>query len=122
MTLACTSNISLPLLIQASGIQVQTWYPSELHVQLLLSNYRRSLCILNIDRLYKNPSIPPHNRTCRATLDIGHLTSQSNSVSKQSVGISVVNVLLGSQASDEVVSVTTKVRGSLDLVEMGHLV
>jgi NMD protein affecting ribosome stability and mRNA decay len=82
-----------------------------------------SLCTLNNPTKYtKTQAYPPHNCTYRATLDIRHLTSQSNSVSKQSVGISVVDVLLGSQATEEVVSVTTKVRGALDLVEMGHLV
>lgn len=125
MASACnvTSSISLPLLIQAVETQAQAKYPGELHVQLLLSNYCRSLCILNNPtNNTKTQAYPPHNCTCRATLGVRHLTSQSNSVSKQSVGVSVVDVLLGSQATEEVVSVTTKVRGTLDLVEMGHLV
>lgn len=53
--------------------------------------------------------------------ELHSLTSILDGMGKQGVGVGVVEVLAGAQASDEVVAVATVVGGALDLAQMGHL-
>jgi hypothetical protein len=47
---------------------------------------------------------------------------QRHTLSEESIGICVVQVLSSRKTANKVVSVTTVVAGALDLAKMGHLV
>jgi hypothetical protein len=109
------------LLIQAFAFSVNSRNLVDCSYKIRLQNAVLFYCVSYMIQIPQTLEQTHRLHVC-ATCFTDPLTSQTNSVGEQSISISMVDVLLSSQALEEVIPITTIVRSSLDLVKMGHLV